>query len=164
MVLRAEISTVFPRLPLHCARQALTAPCQNSWPAEFAAEIQAKDESRVKVAAADRFVAAGIDPSDTEDWNMVEKLDAAALTAGLAALGDWRHDESENALVRTCAFKDFSAAFGFMARVALAAEKAGHHPDWSNSYNKVRIALSTHDAGGISQKDFQLAAAIDKLL
>lgn len=95
---------------------------------------------------------------------MVEKLDALALKAGLGTLGGWRHDAGENALVREFAFKDFSGAFGFMARVALAAEKAGHHPDWSNSYNKVRIALCTHDAGGISQKDLDLAAAIDTLL
>lgn len=95
---------------------------------------------------------------------MVDKLDDQALAAALKGLNQWRHAAEEKALVREFAFKDFSAAFGFMARVALLAEKAGHHPDWSNSYNKVRIALSTHDAGGISQKDFELAAAIDKLL
>jgi 4a-hydroxytetrahydrobiopterin dehydratase len=61
-------------------------------------------------------------------------------------------------------FKTFSEAFAFMTRVALAAERAGHHPDWSNSYNTVTIRLSTHDAGGLSDKDIALAEAIDKLL
>ena len=58
-------------------------------------------------------------------------------------------------------FADFNAAFGFMTRVALAAEKADHHPEWSNVYNRVDITLTTHDAGGLTAKDFSLAAAID---
>jgi 4a-hydroxytetrahydrobiopterin dehydratase len=66
-------------------------------------------------------------------------------------------------LDREYRFKDFSEAFAFMTRVALAAEKMDHHPDWSNVYNKVRISLSTHDAGGITELDFKLAAHIDKI-
>lgn len=68
-------------------------------------------------------------------------------------------------LCRTFKFKDFNEAFAFMTRVALLAEKQNHHPDWSNAYNAVHIALNTHDAGGtVTEKDHKLAAAIDKLL
>lgn len=72
--------------------------------------------------------------------------------------------EADNKLQRTFTFKDFSAAFAFMARVALAAERLGHHPEWSNVYNKVEIKLSTHDAGGkVTEKDRELARAIDAI-
>lgn len=68
-------------------------------------------------------------------------------------------------LVRTFVFKDFAEAFAFMTRVAFLAEKQGHHPEWTNVYNKVHIVLRTHDAGGtITEKDRTLAAAIDKLV
>lgn len=71
----------------------------------------------------------------------------------------------EGKLCRTFKFKDFSEAFAFMTRVAFLAEKQNHHPDWSNVYNSVHIALNTHDAGGaVTEKDHKLAAAIDKLL
>lgn len=95
---------------------------------------------------------------------MVEKLDAAARDRALGKLGAWRYEADKAAIMREFTFADFSQAFGFMTRVALAAEKAGHHPDWSNSYKTVIITLSTHDAGGLSQKDVDLAQAIDKLL
>jgi 4a-hydroxytetrahydrobiopterin dehydratase len=95
---------------------------------------------------------------------MVEKLSDAQREAGLRGLEGWVYDGVGGAIGRAFKFKDFSEAFAFMARVALAAEKAGHHPDWSNSYNKVTISLSTHDAGGLSDKDIALARAIDKLL
>lgn len=73
--------------------------------------------------------------------------------------------ETDSKLRRTFTFTDFSEAFAFMARVALIAEKMGHHPEWTNVYNKVSIALSTHDAGDVvTEKDRKLAAAIDKLL
>ncbi len=73
--------------------------------------------------------------------------------------------EQNNELYRSFTFKDFSAAFAFMTRVAMLAEQHGHHPNWSNVWNKVEIHLSTHDAGGIvTEKDRKLAAAIDKLL
>ncbi|WP_224704070.1 4a-hydroxytetrahydrobiopterin dehydratase [Devosia aquimaris] len=96
---------------------------------------------------------------------MVERLDAARLAQAVHDLPAWRLENGDGAdmLVRVFSFADFSAAFGFMARVALAAEKAGHHPDWSNSYNKVTVRLSTHDAGGISTRDIDLAQAIDAI-
>lgn len=68
-------------------------------------------------------------------------------------------------LTRTFVFKDFAEAFGFMTRVAFLAEKQGHHPEWTNVYNKVHIVLCTHDAGGaVTEKDHRLAAAIDRLV
>lgn len=96
---------------------------------------------------------------------MVERLDAASLARAVHDLASWRLETGtgDDALVRELNFADFSAAFGFMSRVALAAEKAGHHPDWSNSYNRVTIRLSTHDAGGISALDIALAQAIDAI-
>ena len=72
--------------------------------------------------------------------------------------------ESDNALRCTFTFADFTAAFGFMTRVAFAAEAAGHHPEWTNVYNRVSIRLTTHDAGNtVTDKDHALAAAIDKI-
>jgi len=94
---------------------------------------------------------------------MSEKLTPAALAAALPGLPHWQHDAAAATLTRAFRFRDFSEAFGFMARVALLAERAGHHPDWSNSYNRVSISLSTHDAGGLTQKDIELARAIDAL-
>lgn len=94
---------------------------------------------------------------------MVEKLEASVRAAELARLTGWTHDAAADAISQTFRFATFSEAFGFMTRVALVAEKAGHHPDWSNSYNTVTISLTTHDAGGLSAKDIALAAAIDKL-
>jgi 4a-hydroxytetrahydrobiopterin dehydratase len=81
----------------------------------------------------------------------------------LAALPGWNWDEGAQAIRRSLRFRDFSEAFGFMTRVALAAEKADHHPDWSNSWNRVDIALSTHSEGGVTAKDVALARAIDAL-
>jgi 4a-hydroxytetrahydrobiopterin dehydratase len=81
----------------------------------------------------------------------------------LATLPGWHFDTEVNAIKRDFAFADFSRAFAFMTRVALAAEKAGHHPDWSNSYAEVMIALSTHSDGGVTQKDIALAKAINEL-
>ena len=73
--------------------------------------------------------------------------------------------EQNDELYRSFTFKDFSEAFAFMARVAMLAEQHGHHPNWSNVWNKVEIHLNTHDAGSIvTEKDRKLAAAIDKLL
>lgn len=95
---------------------------------------------------------------------MAGKLTAAGREAALAPLVDWTYDSASDAISRTVKFKDFSEAFGFMARVALLAEAAHHHPDWSNVYNSVSITLSTHSAGGLTDKDVALATAIDKLL
>jgi 4a-hydroxytetrahydrobiopterin dehydratase len=95
---------------------------------------------------------------------MVDKLSAGEREAGLKSLNGWVFDEATGAIRHVFKFKDFSEAFAFMTRVALAAEKAGHHPDWANSYNTVTISLSTHDAGGLSAKDVALAQAIDKIV
>lgn len=84
--------------------------------------------------------------------------------AALKSLPDWQFDAGADAIRRDIGFADFSQAFAFMTRVALLAEKAGHHPDWSNSYNRVHISLSTHSAGGVTQKDIALATAIDGLI
>lgn len=90
-------------------------------------------------------------------------LDADAVSTALQGLSGWAARDG-TAIARTFEFKTFSEAFGFMARVALAAEKANHHPDWSNSYNRVEIALSSHDAGGVTQKDIDLAKSIDAMI
>ena len=95
---------------------------------------------------------------------MVEKLSDREREDGLSGLNGWVYDEKAGAIDHVFKFKDFSEAFAFMTRVALAAEKAGHHPDWSNSYNSVSIRLSTHDAGGLSARDIALARTIDKIL
>ena len=94
---------------------------------------------------------------------MADKLKPEDIASARPKLSGWIIEESEGKLKRSFKFKDFSEAFGFMARVAMLAEKAGHHPDWSNSYNKVEIVLSTHDAGGLTQKDVDLAVAISAL-
>ncbi len=93
---------------------------------------------------------------------MVEKLDAAARAALATELPLWTL-EGEH-LRRSFRFRDFAEAFAFMTRVALLAEKQDHHPEWSNVWNRVEIALSTHDAGGLSARDVALARAIDALL
>ena len=76
---------------------------------------------------------------------------------------NWSREKQRDAITREFLFKDFNAAFAFMTQVALAAEKRDHHPEWFNVYNKVRITLSTHDAGGVTQKDLDLAAFIDEV-
>lgn len=91
----------------------------------------------------------------------MQKATEAQIARALKALPGWKRQG--NKLVREFAFKDFSQAFAFMSRVALLAEQQGHHPDWSNSYNRVKISLSTHDAGGITARDFKLAKAISGL-
>jgi len=94
----------------------------------------------------------------------VEQLSDDDRAEALDTLDEWDYDEARDAITRTFTFADFSEAFGFMARVALLAEKADHHPEWSNVWNRVDIALTTHDAGGLSHKDVALAEAIDGLL
>jgi 4a-hydroxytetrahydrobiopterin dehydratase len=81
--------------------------------------------------------------------------------AALEALPGWRYDEAKRAIRRDFEFAGFGEAFAFMTRSALAAEKADHHPDWSNAWNKVRVALSTHSQGGVTAKDVALARAMD---
>ncbi len=95
---------------------------------------------------------------------MVEKLDAAARAALPESLPGWSLVEGRDAIRRSFRFRDFSEAWGFMARVALLAEAQDHHPEWSNVWNRVEIVLTTHDAGGLSARDVRLARAIDALL
>ena len=90
---------------------------------------------------------------------MINKLDDGAIATAMAKVPGWTH--KGDGIERRYEFKDFTHAFGFMARVALLAEKADHHPEWSNVWNKVDIRLTTHDAGGLSTRDFALAHAID---
>jgi 4a-hydroxytetrahydrobiopterin dehydratase len=94
---------------------------------------------------------------------MIAQLTAAERTALPTALPLWRMVPGRDAITRDFAFADFSAAWGFMSRVALLAEKHGHHPEWSNVWSSVSITLSTHDAGGLSARDVALAQAIDAL-
>jgi len=94
----------------------------------------------------------------------VPRLPDAERDAALARLSGWSLRDDGLAMERTFRFADFSEAFGFMARVALAAEKADHHPEWFNVWNRVEITLTTHDAGGLSARDVALAEAIDKMV
>ena len=93
---------------------------------------------------------------------MPRKLSNEEREAALAELPGWTWDEARDAIVRSFRFADFNEAFGFMARVALAAEKADHHPEWMNLWNRVDILLTTHDAGGFTQRDVDLAKRIDE--
>jgi 4a-hydroxytetrahydrobiopterin dehydratase len=95
---------------------------------------------------------------------MVARLTEGHRNESLAAIPDWRYDEGRDAIARRFTFADFNQAFGFMSRIALLAEKADHHPEWSNVWNRVDILLTTHDAGGLSQRDIAMAHAIDALL
>jgi len=88
--------------------------------------------------------------------------DRAALLPALAATG-WTTVPGRDALRKSLRFQDFSAAWGFLSRVALAAEALGHHPDWANSYNRVEITLTTHDARGLTLLDIDLARRIDTI-
>lgn len=93
----------------------------------------------------------------------VPQLNEAERSEALAALPQWRPRADGLAIEREFKFRDFSEAFAFMARVALIAEKHDHHPEWSNVYNRVAITLTTHDAGGLSDRDVTMARAIDGL-
>lgn len=97
-----------------------------------------------------------------ERLTMAAKLAAAEREAFLSGNPQWRPVEGRDAVTRSFQFSDFNEAFGFMTRVALAAEKADHHPEWFNVYNKVEITLSTHDANGLSERDVALAGFIDE--
>ena len=95
---------------------------------------------------------------------MIAPLDAAARTALPGTLPEWTLVQGRDAIRRQFRFADFSAAWAFMTRVALLAEKLDHHPEWSNVYNKVDVVLTTHDAGGLSARDVALAQAMDALV
>jgi 4a-hydroxytetrahydrobiopterin dehydratase len=94
----------------------------------------------------------------------IPRLTEAERDAALADLPDWSLRADGLAIVRSFKFGDFSEAFAFMTRVALLAEKADHHPEWSNVWNKVEVTLTTHDAGGLSRRDVDMGRAIDALV
>ena len=92
------------------------------------------------------------------------KLTPSQLPPLLQTLPDWRQaDERGGVITREFRFHDFAQAFGFMSQVAVIAESRNHHPEWSNVYNRVRVTLTTHDDGGLSMKDIELARAMDRL-
>ena len=93
---------------------------------------------------------------------MAEKLTAQARHAAMGKLKGWSDASGRDAISKTFEFKDFNAAFGFMTRAALVAEKMNHHPEWFNVYKTVEVTLSTHDAGGVTELDIKLAEAMDK--
>lgn len=90
-------------------------------------------------------------------------LTAAQREAALAGLPGWRHDPDRDALVRQFRFADFSAAFGWMTRVAMEAERLDHHPEWTNVWNRVDVVLTTHQPRGLTGLDIALARAMDRL-
>src|ERR1700712_1506370 len=94
--------------------------------------------------------------------NANAKLTPDARRSALATLSGWSDVSGRDAIIRKFVFADFNAAFGFMTRAALVAEKMDHHPDWSNVYKTVVVTLSTHDAGGFTELDVKLAEAMDK--
>jgi 4a-hydroxytetrahydrobiopterin dehydratase len=94
---------------------------------------------------------------------MVERLGGAARNEAVRELHGWAEVEDRDAIRKVYHFGTFGEAWGFMSQVALLAEKMDHHPEWFNVYNRVEIVLSTHDAGGLSERDIKLAHAIDAI-
>ncbi|MBB4264732.1 4a-hydroxytetrahydrobiopterin dehydratase [Roseospira visakhapatnamensis] len=94
---------------------------------------------------------------------MVQTLTDTERAHALGTVPQWALVKDRDAIHRVFTFADFSEAFGFMARVALVAEKMDHHPEWSNVYHTVVVTLSTHDAGGLTQRDIDLAGAMDAI-
>ena len=94
---------------------------------------------------------------------MAEKLTGSARATALSKLDGWTEVKGRDAISRKFTFKDFNEAFGFMARAALVAEKMDHHPEWFNVYKTVEVTLSTHDAGGVTEKDIALAKSMDAI-
>ena len=94
----------------------------------------------------------------------IDELAENERDALLAAHPEWSLSREGKAIERTFRVEDFSEAWGFMNRVALLAEQNDHHPEWFNVYNRVEITLTTHDAGGLSQRDAAMAVAIERLL
>ncbi len=92
---------------------------------------------------------------------MADKLAPEDRRTALATLEGWRDAADRDAIVKGFKFKDFNEAFGFMARVALEAERMNHHPEWFNVYNRVEVTLTTHDCGGLSDRDIALARFMD---
>jgi 4a-hydroxytetrahydrobiopterin dehydratase len=94
---------------------------------------------------------------------MSQKLGGETRKAALARLKGWSETSGRDAITRKFVFADFNEAFGFMTRAALVAEKLDHHPEWFNVYKTVEVTLSTHDAGGLTERDIKLAEAMDKI-
>jgi 4a-hydroxytetrahydrobiopterin dehydratase len=94
---------------------------------------------------------------------MAERLTADARKSALQGLPGWSEVAGREAIARTFTFKDFNEAFGFMSRVALVAEKNDHHPEWCNVYRTVEVVLATHDAGGVTSRDVDLAKAMNAI-
>lgn len=94
---------------------------------------------------------------------MINQISSDDLARELGTLGTWQFDRVRKAIYRELVFENFAEAFGFMTAVALHAEKADHHPEWCNVYNRVQIWLTTHDANGVSQRDIRLAKVINSL-
>jgi 4a-hydroxytetrahydrobiopterin dehydratase len=92
---------------------------------------------------------------------MTAKLDKAQRASALKELKGWREESKRDAIVKTFVFGNFVEAFGFMTQVALVAERMDHHPEWSNVYKTVNVLLTTHDAGGLTSKDVELARAME---
>jgi 4a-hydroxytetrahydrobiopterin dehydratase len=95
---------------------------------------------------------------------MASKLDEAARKTIPQRLPGWTMVDGRDAIQRSFKFKDFNAAFGFMTRAALISEQMNHHPEWFNVWNRVDVMLSTHDAGGLTERDLKLAEAMDRLV
>jgi 4a-hydroxytetrahydrobiopterin dehydratase len=93
--------------------------------------------------------------------HMAERLSVEARQAALAELAGWKESAGREAIERSFTFKDFNEAFGFMSRAALVAEKNDHHPEWRNVYKTVEVVLATHDAGGVTRLDIELAKAMN---
>lgn len=93
----------------------------------------------------------------------MQKLSGEGRKAALAKLSGWAEVSGRDAISKKFVFKDFNQAFGFMTRAALIAEKLDHHPEWFNVYKTVEVTLSTHDAGGLTERDIKLAEAMDRL-
>ncbi len=94
---------------------------------------------------------------------MVARLTGEVRSRALSGLSGWREVEGYDAIAKDFRFRDFSEAFAFMTQIALKAEKMDHHPEWSNVYNRVAIQLSTHECGGVSERDVELASFIDAI-
>ena len=94
---------------------------------------------------------------------MAEKLSDQQIAESLSDLSGWQKAHDRDAITKTFKFKDFSQAFGWMVRAALQAEKINHHPEWFNVWNRVEVTLTTHDAGGVTRLDLELAAQMNDL-
>jgi 4a-hydroxytetrahydrobiopterin dehydratase len=94
---------------------------------------------------------------------MIQKLSSAERAAQIARLHGWQAVAERDAIHRKFEFADFNEAFGFMTRVAIKAQEMDHHPEWFNVYSKVEITLSTHEAGGVTERDIELASFIDRI-